>query len=130
MGLFLWVNFMSCTDLDFFKRSDPFVWPLWLHDADPDLDVPADDPSRAIAIDDSISIECQINDQFGNFIATLGWEPYPDQVADKGWLFIKNVQPTNDWPIGLAITDIKVIVDGVPKHSIDFEFEIDGVQTP
>ena len=121
---------MDCLDQDFFKRGDPFVWPLWLHNADPKLDVPADDQSRGIAIDSSISFECQINDQYGNFIATMTYEPYPDQVVDAGWFFIKNINPTDGWPIGRAITDVKAIIDGVPKHSINFEFDIDGVQTP
>jgi|VirMetMinimDraft_7_1064189.scaffolds.fasta_scaffold61559_2 predicted amino acid dehydrogenase len=121
---------MSCNDEFFFKRSDPFVWPLWLYDADPTLDLPPDDPARGVTIDGSVSFECQINDQYGNFIATMQYEPYADQVLDKGWFVIKNSEPTDNWPIGLAVTDVKVIIDGVHKHSINFEFEIQGVQTP
>lgn len=114
----------------FFKRGDPFVWPLWLHDADPTLTLAADDPARGVEIDGSVGFECQINDQYGRAIATLTYEPYVDQVADKGWFVLKNTQPTTAWPIGLAVTDIKVMIDGQHKHSINFEFEIQGVQTP
>lgn len=121
---------MACSDQDFFKRGDPFNWPLWLHDADPSLDLPADDPSRGIPIDNSISFECQINDQYGNFIATMTYEPYADQDADAGWFLIKNTTLTDDWPIGIAVTDVKVMIDGDFKHSINFEFDIQGAQTP
>lgn len=119
----------NCLEKYVFKRGDPFIWPLWLHDAHPDLDLPPDDPARGIALDSNVQIECQINDQHGRFIATLEYEPYVDQVADTGWLLLKS-DDTSDWPKGWAVTDIKVIIDGAQKHSMDFEFEILGAQTP
>ncbi|MEC7118976.1 MAG: hypothetical protein VXW65_03605 [Pseudomonadota bacterium] len=113
-----------------FKRGDPFLWPLWLHDADPDLGLAADDPARGVEIDNGVSFECQINSRHGEFVATMTYEAYEDQVTDKGWFLIKNIDPTDDWPVCPAVTDIKVIIDGVQKHSINFDFWIQEAQTP
>ncbi|MGK9154750.1 hypothetical protein [Acinetobacter radioresistens] len=112
-----------------FKAGDTFILPVWLHDADPSLNIPMNDPSRGISIGAGYTFECQIksmNDQ--SLIASLTCTPYANQVAQKGWVLLKSEGETKGWKRGLAQMDIKVTLEGVTKHSASFEFYIiDGV---
>lgn len=112
-----------------FCRSDPFALPMQLYDEDPSLNVPVDDPSRAIEIDSSVQVACQINDKYGRMIAVLDFVPYADQVSDKGWFTLQR-QDTSDWPLGEAVFDLKVMIDGAQRHSRKIKFEIEDVETP
>ena len=112
-----------------FKAGDSFDLPVWLHDADPSLNVAINDVSRGVNVGSGFTFECQVknmNDQ--SLVATLSCTPYSNQVAQKGWVLISSQGSTAAWKRGLAQMDIKVTLGAITKHSASFEFYIiDGV---
>lgn len=114
-----------------FKAGDTFNLPVWLHDADPSLNIPVNDPSRGINVAAAVgyTFACQIKSMIDqSLIADLTCTPYADQNAQKGWILLKSAGATTAWKRGLAQMDIKVTLGGVTKHSASFEFYItDGV---
>ena len=115
----------------YFKRGDPFVLYMWLYDASAGLILGADDINRGIALDSpDLTIECQVNTIQGKRLGSLTYAPYEDQVAAKGKFLLQNTAPTDTWPVGDAIFDVKIGILGQIKHSMSFVFTIVETQTP
>lgn len=112
-----------------FKAGDTFNLPVWLHDADPSLNLPVNDPSRGVTIAAGYTFSSQIKSMIdGSLIESLTCIPYANQTTQKGWILLKSTTETAQWKRGLAQMDIKVTLGGVTKHSASFEFYItDGV---
>ena len=115
----------------YFKRGDPLVLDMWLYDASAGLILGADDINRGIDLDSpDLTIECQVNSIQGKKLGGLTFEAYEDQVADKGKFIFQNAEPTNNWPAGIAVFDVKVSLLGQVKHSMSFKFNIVETYTP
>ena len=117
--------------ITYFKRGDPFVLDMWLYDATIGLTEDPDDITRGVQlVGNEPLIQCQVSTIQGKRIATLICNPYEDQVANKGKFLLQNAAPTDTWPVGDAIFDVKIGILGQIKHSMSFVFTIVETQTP
>lgn len=108
----------SCTDKvkPYFKIGDSFSVPIELVNPETNTNV---------EITPNMSFECSIVDVSGQEIASPSITPYPDQVANKGWLLMEvPTSVTETWKVGKARFDIKVIIDSAVRHTQDFTFEV------
>jgi hypothetical protein len=119
------------TPKSYFKRGDPLVLDLWLYDASTGLILDAEDISRGIDLTSpDISIACQVNTVQGKKLGSLTYEAYANQVLNKGKFLLQNTEPTDLWPVGDAIFDVKISILGQVKHSMSFIFTIVETYTP
>lgn len=99
------------------------------------LDVPIQmvDSTNGLGVEitSSMSFSCSIINLLGEVIATPTVTPYPDQVADTGYMLLSvPTSVTSTWQVGKVKTDIKMTVDGSVRHSQEFSFYVVGAITP
>ena len=108
---------MTCTSNNpYIKIGDSFDVPLQLIDST---------TGEAVEIISGMTITSKIVNLLGTVIATPTITPYPNQVADKGFLLLTvDSSVTSTWNVGKAKMDIKFELDGSVRHSQDFSFYI------
>lgn len=105
----------------YIKIGDSFDVPLQLIDST---------TGEAVEIVSGMVITSKIVNLSGTVIATPTITPYPNQVADKGFLLMGvDSSVTSTWNVGKAKMDIKFELDGSIRHSQDFSFYIIGAIT-
>lgn len=114
---------MSCTSnlKPYIKVGDSFDVPVQLINTE---------DGTGIAITQDMSFETKIVDVSGTVIAVPTVTPFPDQVANTGFILISvPTSVTSTWKVGKAKFDIKMSVDVAVKHSQTFSFDIKGAIT-
>ena len=108
---------MTCTSNNpYIKIGDSFDVPLQLIDST---------TGEAVEIISGMTITSKIVNLLGTVIATPTITPYPNQVADKGFLLMSvDSSVTSTWSVGKAKMDIKFELNGSVRHSQDFSFYI------
>lgn len=113
---------MDCLDdfdeLDIFNAGDSFDMPIQLYDTE---------TGTAFEIPENATFAAQLNDQYGNMIATLSAIRVPDQL---GYINVSFSESTVNWPAGIARTDIKMRIGAVTHTSDPITFKIRRSQTP
>ena len=80
---------------------------------------------EAVEITVDMLITSKIVNLSRTVIATPTITPYPNQVADKGFLLMSvDSSVTSTWSVGKAKMDIKFELNGSVRHSQDFSFYI------
>lgn len=116
---------MDCLDdfdgLEVFNTGDSFDMPIQLYDTE---------SGTAFEIPDNATFAAQLNNQYGNPIATLSAVRVPDQENFKGYINVTFSGSTGDWPAGIARTDIKMRIGAAIHTSDPITFKIRRSQTP
>lgn len=97
------------------KTGNPFAF----------IAILTDNNNEAIEITSNMSVSSRIINQNNGTIAICEIEVL-DQAAQKGGVQV-NVSPdiTATWRKGIATGDLRLEVDGVPKNSMNYTFEIE-----
>lgn len=105
---------MSCSyKSTLFKQGDSFYLELEI------LDSQTNEP---VEITDDYEISASVNNRFGTHIADFEIVEY-DQILNKG-KFALSFNDTSTWPVGEARMDVKIVIDGLVRHSATITFEI------
>ena len=115
---------MSCTTKEkaWGKIGDSLEGPIQMVDST---------TGEGIEITPSMSFSCSVVNLLGEVIATPTVTPYPDQVADTGYMLLSvPTSVTSTWQVGKVKTDIKMTVGGSVRHSQEFSFYVVGAITP
>lgn len=113
--------FDEIDDLEMFNAGDTFDMPIQFYDTA---------TGDAFEIPDDAIFAAQLNDQYGNPIATLQAARIADQVGFKGFINVTHGGLTNNWPAGTAKTDIRMTIGNVTHTSDPIVFKIRRSQTP
>lgn len=111
-------DFYQLDGLEVFNTGDSFDMPIQLYDTA---------TSAAFEIPENATFAAQLNDQYGNMIATLSAIRVPDQL---GYINVSFSESTVNWPAGIARTDIKMRIGAVTHTSYPITFKIRRSQTP
>lgn len=105
---------MSCvSQMKYFKQGDSFYLEIEMLDSQTNLPV---------EITNEYTISASLNNRFGVLVADFEIVEY-DQLTNKG-KFALSFDDTTDWPLGLAKTDIKIVINNLIRHSKTIEFNI------
>lgn len=85
---------------------------------------------KGIPLTPNMSFACTLQTSRGKFIADLEAIPHPDQDNFPGQVILTYSGDTSHWPEGIIQTDLKVMINGVIKHTGTMSFPAEKGITP
>lgn len=105
---------------EIFKTGSTFDWGFRLFDPD---------TKESIPITPDMTFASSLMTASGSFIANL--EPVPfDQNTNPGCVKLTYSGSTSHWPVGTAVTDVKVMIGGAIRYTGTQSFPIQKSITP
>lgn len=113
---------MGTQEYLYIYKNDPFEQQVWLHDTDPELTLADDDPARGFNLSGG-TVTARVGNKTTGFTSELVVVPFADQVANKGWVFVR-ADNTTAWPLGKMLLQLRLTIAGKQKTAHLFEFNV------
>ncbi|RYY79919.1 MAG: hypothetical protein EOO69_04435 [Moraxellaceae bacterium] len=114
-------DFAEIDGLEVFTTGDTFDMPIQFYNTE---------TNEPFEIPEDATFTAQLNNEYGNSIATLSAARVADQVGFKGFINVTFPGSTTSWPAGTARTDIRMYASSATHTSDPIVFKIRRSQTP